>query len=89
MSDEPTVVEEEREATAREKIARALADLLMTTLSVSAVLVVARGPGLPTGVLIGETDRKQSPELDHVVLAELLTNAHDDKVVLALARLLF
>ncbi|HEX5057922.1 MAG TPA: hypothetical protein VFV99_01125 [Kofleriaceae bacterium] len=55
----------------------------------SAVLVVARGPGLPTGVLLGETDRKQSPELDRVVLAELLTNAHDDKVVLALARLLF
>jgi PAS domain-containing protein len=86
--EEPTVAEEPRETSARENMTRAVAELVSTALPVSAVLVVARGPGLPSGTLLGEHDRKQDAELDPVILAELLTNAHDDRVVSALIRLL-
>ncbi len=86
--DEPTVEEEEREAAARENMANALGELVMTSLSASAALVVARGPGLPTGFVLGEADRRQEQGLDPVVLAEILANASDDRVLLALIRLL-
>lgn len=86
--DEPTVEEEERETLARERMSRALGELVMASVSSSAVLVVARGPGLPTATLLGEADRKQEKGLDPVVLAEILANAHDDRVVSALVRLM-
>lgn len=86
--DEPTVEEEERETLARERMARALGELVTASLPASAVLVVARGPGLPTGTLVGEADRKHEQGLDPVVLGEILANAHDDRVVIALLRLL-
>lgn len=88
MFEEPTVAEEEREAMARENMAKAVAELVAGALWVSAVLVVARGPGLPSGVLLGDHDRRQGHELDPVILAEILTNAHDDRVVHALSKLL-
>lgn len=86
--DEPTVEEEERETTARENMAKGLAELVSASVSATAALVVARGPGLPTGVVLGDADRRQEKGLDPVVLGEILANAHDDRVVLALVRLL-
>jgi len=84
--EEPTVAEEEREASARQNMAWAVAEQVRASAPVSAVLVVARGTGLPTAVLVDDTCR-HSRELDNVVLAEILAAAGDDQMVLALARL--
>jgi hypothetical protein len=87
MYEEPTVAEEEREAAARQSMARALAEHVRSALPLASVLVVARGPGVPTGVLVSEDPQLQSRELDGVVLAEILSGAHDDRVAVALTRL--
>jgi hypothetical protein len=88
MFEEPTVAEEEREVLARENMAHAVAELVSLSVPVSAVLVVARGPGLPTGVLLGDREREQPAELDPVILGEILANAHDDCISAALLTLL-
>ncbi|HEX5060295.1 MAG TPA: hypothetical protein VFV99_13095 [Kofleriaceae bacterium] len=84
--EEPTVAEEEREASARQNMAWAVAEQVRASAPVNAVLVVARGTGMPTAVLVDDT-RRHSRELDNVVLAEILAAAGDDQMVLALARL--
>lgn len=87
MFEEPTVAEEEREAAARHSMAHALAEHVRSALPLASVLVVARGPGVPTGVLASEDPQLQSRELDGVILAEILAGAHDDRVAVALTRL--
>jgi hypothetical protein len=87
MFEEPTVAEEEREAVARQNMARAVADQVRTSAPIAAVLVVARGPGVPTGVIVADGDRRHGRELDGVVLAEILSSAGDDRTTLALTRL--
>jgi hypothetical protein len=88
MFEEPTVAEAEREATARSSMARAVADQLRAALPNATVLVVARGPGVPTGMLVSDDQQMQGRALDGVVLAELLAGAGDDRVTVALTHLL-
>lgn len=85
--EEPTVAEAEREATARLHMARGVAEQVRAAASVAAVLVVARGPGMPTGVVLSDGDRRFGRELDTVVLAEILAAAGDDRRTSALCRL--
>lgn len=87
MFEEPTVAEEEREAVARQNMARAVAEQVRASAPVAAVLVVARGPGVPTGVVVADGDRRQGRELDGVVLAEILAAGGDDRITHALSRL--
>src|SRR4029079_3265229 len=86
MFEEPTVAEEEREALARQNMARAVAEQVRAAVPVAAVLVVARGPGVPTGVVVTDDDRRQGRELDSVVLAEILSSGGDDRTTHALSR---
>lgn len=85
LSEDATTAEHEREADAREALARSLGELVRAAASVESVLVVARGPLLPTGVLVG-ADAGRS--LDPSVLAGLLTSAHDDRLALERCRLI-
>lgn len=87
MFEEPTVAEEEREAVARQHMAQTLAEQVRASVPIAAVLVVARGPGVPTGVIVADADRRHGRELDSVVLAEILASAGDDRTTLALTRL--
>lgn len=85
LFEEPTVAEDEREATARQDMACALAEHVRTAIPVAAVLVVARGPGVSTGVVA--TDRECGRELDPLLLSQILGSAGDDFATNARCRL--
>lgn len=85
LYEEPTVAEDEREASACHGMASALADHVRSAIPVAAVLVVARGPGVATGVVATEGESRR--ELDAVLLAQILDSAGDDFATNALCRI--
>ena len=87
MFDEPTITEEEREALLRERAVAAEAKLVRATLPVTSVLVIARGPNVPTGALVRDDDTACACELDPILLAEILAAADDDVACAAAVRL--
>lgn len=85
FAEEPTVAEDERETTAREDMACALAEQIRTAIPAAAVLVVARGSGGSTGVVA--TGAECGHDLDRFVLAQILDSANDDFATSARCRL--
>lgn len=85
LFEEPTVAEDERDATARQDLTCALAEHVRTAIPVGAVLVVARGPGVSSGVVATEGDCRR--ELDSVTLSQIVAAAGDDFATNALCRL--